>query len=83
MPVDMKTISLSVSEDDYAVYREAAKMLGRPIAQLIREAMARYREEELDSKPPLTDLPVLVGHRPLGELPSRGDLYDEIFDRDR
>ena len=81
MSADMKTISLSVSEDDYEVYREAAKMLGRPIAQLIREAMVRYRVEELEAKPPRTELPVLAGHRPLGELPSRAELVDELFER--
>lgn len=78
----MKTISLSVSELDYEAFRRAARNLGRPIAQLIREAMARYRAEELEPRPPLRDLPVLAGPRLRTALPSRAELYDEIFSRD-
>ena len=76
----MKTISVSVSKEDYAAFRRGSKRLQRSIAQLIREAMALYREERLDEKSRLTELPVLVGHRPLAGLPTRAELYDEIFD---
>ena len=75
----MKTISLAVSEDDYAVFREAAERDNRSIAQLIRDAMALYRAQRLEPRSRLDDVPVLLGHRPLGELPSREDLYDEAF----
>ena len=75
----MKTISLSVSEDDYEAFRQASKRERRPIAQLIREAMVVYREERLGTRMPLTDLPVLAGHRQLAPLPSRVELYDEVF----
>ena len=37
---DMKTISLSVSEKDYELFRDEAKRQQRSIASLIREAMA-------------------------------------------
>jgi len=43
----MKTISLAVSETDYEAYRRASHAQHRPIAQLIREAMAFYRTEKL------------------------------------
>ena len=51
----MKTVSVTVPEADYEVFRRAAQ------AQ------------------PVVDLPVLHGHRPIGELPTRADIHDEIF----
>jgi len=76
----MRTISISVSRDDYEAFRRGSKRLRRSIAQLIREAMALYREERLEQKSRLTELPVLVGHRPFGRLPTRAELYDELFE---
>lgn len=76
----MKTISVSVSEQDYEHFRRAAREQNRSVAQLIREAMAWYRNERLTIRRPLTDLPVLAGHRPLRPLPTRHELYDEILD---
>jgi hypothetical protein len=77
----MKTISLSVSEDDYEAFRRASSAQNRSIAQLIREAMELYRAEKLEARTPLHEIPVLLGHRPLGSVPSRDEIYDEIFDR--
>ena len=78
----VKTISVSISEDDYEAFRTASRKQKRPIAQLIREAMAHYRKELLEARPRLTDLPRLVGHRPVTALPSRSEIYDEIVSRD-
>ena len=75
----MKTISLSVSVEDYEAFREAAREQGRPIAQLIRESMAVYRAEHLERRQRLDHLPVLAGHQPTGALPSRPEIHDEIF----
>lgn len=75
----MKTISVGVLDADYESFRQASKVQGRPIAQLIREAMAVYRREHLERRLPLRDVPTLAGHRPMAELPDRGALYDEIF----
>ncbi len=75
----MKTISVSVSTEDYEAFRRSARRGKRPIAQLIREAMALYRKERLEDKSRLLEIPTLVGHRPLSNLPRRADLYDEIF----
>ncbi len=75
----MKTISLSVSPDDYEAFRQAAREQGRPIAQLIRESMAVYRVEHLERRPRLSKLPVLAGHKPAGALPGRSEIHDEIF----
>jgi hypothetical protein len=76
----MKTISVSVSKADYEAFRRGSKRLQRSIAQLIREAMALYREERLEQKSRLTELPILVGHRPQAPLPTRAELYDDVFD---
>lgn len=77
---DMRTISVTVSDGDYERFREAAAAEDRSIAQLIREAMALYRAERLDRRTPLEELPILLGHRPLLPLPSRAELYEEVFD---
>ena len=77
----MKTISVSVLSEDYEAFRRSARRRKLPIAHLIREAMALYRVEKLEEKPRLTELPVLIGHRPLSALPGRNEVYDEIFDR--
>lgn len=77
---DMKTISIGVSEQDYEAFQIASRREKRPVAQLIREAMAFYRQERLETRRPLRDLPVLPGHRPTGALPSRAEVWEEIFD---
>ena len=76
----MKTISVSVSKDDYDAFRRGARRGKRSIAQLIREAMALYRQERLEEKRVSSEIPILVGHRPLSPLPGRAELYDEIFE---
>ena len=75
----MKTISISVSSDDYEAFRRGSRQSKRPIAQLIREAMALYRQERLGEKSRLVEIPVLMGHRPLLPLPVREEIYGEIF----
>jgi hypothetical protein len=80
MMSSMKTISLAVSEDEYEEYRREASRQDRPIAQLIRDAMGYYRRAVMAARPRLESLPVLVGHTPTGPLPSRAELYDEVFD---
>jgi len=77
----MKVISLSISEDDYGEFRRVARYERRPVAQLIREAMAYYRSERLGCRSRLESLPVLAGHRPRRRLPSRHEIHDEIFSR--
>lgn len=77
----MRTVSISVSEADYEVFREAARASRRSIAQLVREAMVLYRQERLQPRTPLREVPVLPGHRLLGDLPSRAEIHDEIVER--
>jgi hypothetical protein len=45
--------------------------------------MAEYRASKLSDRSRLTDLLVLPGHRLVGKLPSREEVYDEIFRRDK
>ncbi|MGH2960310.1 MAG: ribbon-helix-helix protein, CopG family [Solirubrobacterales bacterium] len=40
--IDMRTISLAVSEKNYELFRELARAENRSIASLIRDAMASY-----------------------------------------
>ena len=78
----MKTISIAVSESDYEAFQRAAKRRDRPAAELIREAMAFYREEKLEERTRLTSIPVIAGHELIGTLPDRAEVYDEIYGTD-
>jgi hypothetical protein len=77
----MKMISVSVSKSDYEAFRKAAEEADRSIAQLIREAMALYRSECIETRTPLRELPIIAGHHPIGKIPGRDELYEEIFNR--
>lgn len=75
----MKTITINVSEPVYDEFQRAARRLGRPAAELIREAMEQYRREQLT---PLRDLrqfrPQSLG-RVLRPLVAGDDLLDEMI----
>ena len=75
----MKTISIAIPESDYEAFRRAAEVRDGNIEVLIREAIALYRGERLESREPLRDVPVLSGPRLVGDLPSRFEIYEEIF----
>lgn len=77
----MKTISVAISEPDYAALKTFAQAEGRSVASVIREAMAAYRATVIDGRTPLRDLPVLAGHSAIAGLPSRADVYDEVWTR--
>jgi hypothetical protein len=75
----MRTLRLTVTDSEYEAIQRAAEAAHRPMEQLLREAVAVLRREEAEKKTPLRDLPVLSGHHPVGDLPSRADLYEEMF----
>ncbi|MBI3926372.1 MAG: CopG family transcriptional regulator [Armatimonadetes bacterium] len=77
----MKTISISVSEDDYEAFRAHAKRSDRSIAELVREAMRLYREQRLQRLERMERLPLFGQNHPLGPLPDRAEIYDEIGSR--
>lgn len=41
--------------------------------------MASFQREPAETRKPLRDLPVFPGHRAVEDLPSRAELYEEIF----
>lgn len=79
MLADMRTISVAVWPDDYEAFRRAAGEQGRSIAQLIREAMALYREEKIEGRTRLTEIPLLTGVRLREPLPTRSEVWDEMY----
>lgn len=79
----MKTITINVSEPVYAEFRRAARAMGRPTSELIREAMEAYRRERLVTRPDLTAWsPVSVG-AVLRPLRADDDLLEEMVDPGR
>lgn len=76
----MKSISVHVSETDYAELKSLAASADRPVAELIREAMSRFLLERRQSGPALS---ALAPHRS-GRLRSgwtRDELLDEMTAR--
>jgi hypothetical protein len=75
----MRTLRLTLTDSEYEAFQRAADAAHRPMRQLLHEMIAGFQRETVNRKSPLRDLPVLQGHRPLGDLPSRADLYEEMF----
>lgn len=75
----MRALRVTVSDSEYDALEKVAAAQQRPLEQLIREALMVVRSGFGEARKPLRDLPLLPGHRPLKELPSRGDLYEEMF----
>lgn len=78
---DMKKISLSVSTRDYEAFRVLAAYADRPIAEMIREAMASYLSRRPRPAAPLRTLRTFHAPRPVAPLPQRADLWDDIASR--
>ena len=76
----MKPISVHVSEHDYEELKSMAARSGRPVAELIRRAMAEYLERERASGHSLLDLPEHDSGK-LHERWTRAELIDEMSDR--
>lgn len=75
----MKTITINVSEPVYAEFRRAARAMGRPTSELIREAMEAYRRSHLAPREDLRPFqPVSLG-RVLRPLSADDDLLDEML----
>jgi hypothetical protein len=76
----MKTITINVSEPVYAEFRRAARAMGRPTSELIREAMEAYRREHLMPRRDLTAWsPASLGSV-LRPLQRDEDLLDEMIE---
>lgn len=60
----MKTLTLHIEEPVYRLFKETAAETGTSAAELIRDAMRRYAEEDLQRGSSLKDLePVTLGPR--------------------
>lgn len=74
----MKAISVHVDESNYQTFKRLAAREGKPVAALLREAMADYltRKEPLGRK--ITEIPPRKG-RLLEDGWSRADVFDEMI----
>ena len=75
----MKPISVHVAEDDYRDFKALATLRGRPIAELIREAMADYLKRESRTSRSVLDIPPYPSGKMLRSW-TRSELYDEMLD---
>ncbi len=76
----MKPISVHVTEEDYRGFKALAARRGRPVAELLREAMAEYLSRERPTGRTLNDIPAHESGRMLRGW-TRSDLFDEMLDR--
>ncbi|MGE0490985.1 MAG: ribbon-helix-helix domain-containing protein [Vulcanimicrobiota bacterium] len=76
----MKPISIYVGERDYQEFKSLSARLGRPVAELIREAMSRYLRESRRTEGSLL---ALEAHEsgPLLQDWTRAELMDEMLER--
>ncbi len=75
----MKPISVHVTEQDYQQFKSLAASAGRPVAELIREAMAMYLVESASGRSSIRELkPHDSGHL-LADW-TREELYDEMLE---
>jgi hypothetical protein len=76
----MKPISVHLAEKPYLELKSVAAIRGRPVAELIREAMAQYLERERSSARSILEVPA----HPSGRLRKRwrrSELLDEMRER--
>ncbi|MFI5181285.1 MAG: ribbon-helix-helix protein, CopG family [Thermoanaerobaculia bacterium] len=76
----MKVISLHVPEKSYKEMKEIAASEGRPVAALIREAMADYVAREAKPARSLLDIAPHKGGG-LKKRWTRSEIYDEMIGR--
>jgi predicted CopG family antitoxin len=76
----MKTITVNVSEPVYEDFRRAAKSLGRPTSELIREAMETYRRQHLRATSDLGGFRPCSAGKVLRPLTREDDLLAEMTD---
>ena len=73
----MKPISVHVAEPAYEALKHVAKRQGRPVAELVREAMADYLTRQRASARSLLDIAPHPGG-PLKRKWTRAELADEM-----
>jgi len=75
----MRALRVTVSDSEYDALERVAAAQRQTVEQLIRAALVAVRSGGAQARKPLLELPLLPGHRPLTELPTRADLYEEMF----
>ncbi|MCG8458276.1 MAG: ribbon-helix-helix domain-containing protein [Holophagales bacterium] len=76
----MKPISVYVAEEDYRSFKALAARRGKPVAELIRQAMAAFLERERPEGRPLGEIPPHPSGRLLRGW-TREELFDEMLER--
>ena len=76
----MKAITINVSEPVYRDFQEFAKIADRTISELIREAMASYRDLYIRPRKSLRNLQPLSLGKVLKPLSPEDDLLGEMLD---
>lgn len=80
----MKTLSVKLPDAEYKALERAALEKERSLAQLVREVLRAYQDRSREkSEPRLTDLPLFEGRHPIGDLPSRAELYEDMWRAER
>lgn len=80
----MKAITVHVSEPVYRDFQEHAKRTDRKTAELIRDAMNRYREQEICPRAShsIRDIQGISVGEILKPWKSRADMLEDFHDRD-
>jgi len=76
----MKPISVHVDEEDYEELKAIAARRGRPVAEVVREAMAEYLVRARPAGPSLLSLEPAEAGKQLSDW-SRDELFEEMLDR--
>lgn len=74
----MKTISLHVAEQAYEEFKSLSSATGRPVAELIRQAMSDYLDARRKQSHSILDIEAYKSG-PLLESWSRSEVYDEMI----
>jgi predicted transcriptional regulator len=74
----MKTITLNVSQPVYEAFQEYAREHDRTASELIREALAIYRDERMRPRQSLRGLPALSLGKVLRPMQPGDDLLEEM-----
>ena len=76
----MRIITINVNEQVYRKFQAYARAHERSTSDLIREAMQRYLERDLQHRTNLKDLPPLSLGSVRRDFTARGDLLEEMSD---
>ncbi|MFL6258689.1 MAG: ribbon-helix-helix protein, CopG family [Thermoanaerobaculia bacterium] len=74
----MKPISVHVDEEEYQDFKSLAARTGRPVAELIREAMTEYLGRHRGRRGSIFDVPTHHGGAQLKTW-TRDEVFDEMI----